>query len=275
MTDILSLISSAATAVGVFLAAWQLLLAQKQNVINFEDLFAREYRTLVSEVGVIIMAWGCSVRILVICVAALLPGCATIVLNGAETKMIKVDQPQVGEVVTAYVGDQLVQKGEIVEEKVLRVNALIDGVLYDVAPGVYSQVGHSETHNLFSPNGVVSSAFADPPVALKLLKADSSKLCVVSVYGNPICYKGDFEVETRLSERGTSFQQTLIYSGRIGNRINIGYREFSNNFARPAFNNDVEYDLSTSNVIGYKGAQIEVINADNSSIKYRVLKNFP
>ena len=27
----------------------------------------------------------------------------------------------------------------------------------------------------------------------------------------------------------------------IGDKINVGYREFSNNTARPAFNNDVEY----------------------------------
>ncbi|MCI2286140.1 IS982 family transposase [Colwellia sp. MSW7] len=58
-------------------------------------------------------------------------------------------------------------------------------------------------------------------------------------------------------------------------KINVGYREFSNNSARPAFNNDVEYDLSSSNLIGYKGASIEVIKADNSSITYKVIKNFP
>jgi hypothetical protein len=95
------------------------------------------------------------------------------------------------------------------------------------------------------------------------------------VFNALYCYKGDYEVKTKISERGTSFQQTLIYSGRVGDKIKFGYREFSNNLARPAFNNDVEYDLSTSNIIGYKGAQIEVISSDNSGIKYKVLKNFP
>jgi hypothetical protein len=71
-----------------------------------------------------------------------------------------------------------------------------------------------------------------------------------------------------------SFQQTLIYSGKVGNKINIGYREFSNNLARPAFNNNVEYDLSDSAVIGYKGAQLEIIEATNQYIKYRVFRNF-
>ena len=71
-----------------------------------------------------------------------------------------------------------------------------------------------------------------------------------------------------------SFQQTLIYSGRVGNKINIGYREFSNNAARLAYNNDVEYDLSLSKKIGYKGSLIEVIQADNTSITYKLIRNF-
>jgi hypothetical protein len=71
-----------------------------------------------------------------------------------------------------------------------------------------------------------------------------------------------------------AFQQTLIYSGKIGNKVNIGYREFSRNMARPAFNNDVEYDLSESNQIGYKGALLEIIDANNQNITFKVLRNF-
>lgn len=64
------------------------------------------------------------------------------------------------------------------------------------------------------------------------------------------------------------FQQTLIYSGKVGNKINIGYREFSNGLARSAFNNNVEYDLFESAIIGYKGAQLEILEATNQYIKY-------
>ena len=56
--------------------------------------------------------------------------------------------------------------------------------------------------------------------------------------------------------------------------LTLGYREFSNDKARPAFNNDVEYDLNSSKIIGYKGARIEVIEADNQNITYKVLSNF-
>ncbi len=70
------------------------------------------------------------------------------------------------------------------------------------------------------------------------------------------------------------FQQTLIYNGMVGKKINVAYREFSNKMARAAFSNDVEYDLSQSKIIGYKGAKIEVLNATNENITYRVISNF-
>lgn len=212
--------------------------------------------------------------LLMMAILPILPGCVSVKYNGAETKITKVDTPPVGQAVTAFVGDQLLQKGEIVEEKVLQVNRRIDGALYDINQGTYSQLGFEEGKSYYSAVGVVKSAFADPVQAL-MLRNTENDLCVVSVFNAYECYKGDFERKSRMSERGTSFQQTLIYSGRVGNKVNIGYREFSNNLARPAFNNDVEYDLSTSNVIGYKGAQLEVLKADNTSITYRVLRTFP
>ena len=80
---------------------------------------------------------------------------------------------------------------------------------------------------------------------------------------------------TTVSSAGdNSFQQTLIYSGRVGDKVNIGYREFSSNVARPAFNNDVEYDLSESDTIGYRGAELQILEATNRSITYRVIRNF-
>jgi len=60
----------------------------------------------------------------------------------------------------------------------------------------------------------------------------------------------------------------------VGNKLKISYREFNNNMARAAFNTDVEYDLSESAIIGYAGARIEVIDATNTDIKYKIIKNF-
>lgn len=70
------------------------------------------------------------------------------------------------------------------------------------------------------------------------------------------------------------FKRELIYNGKSGTTLRFIYREFINDMARPAFNQDLQYDLSESNVIGIKGLRVEVINATNTKIEYKILNNF-
>ncbi len=205
--------------------------------------------------------------------ALLLSGCA-LKYAPAERNTKMFDEPAIGTVASAQVGDHMLRKGLIVEEEVLSVKAMIDGFAYDVVPGEYPQLGYTDTEKFFVPTGVVRNPLADPFQAISVKNNKPKQICVVTVMSARACYDGDFDIVKRASTRESSFQQTLIYSGRVGKKINIGYREFSNNTARPAFNNDVEYDLSTSKTIGYKGAQLEVIKADNSGITYRVISSF-
>jgi hypothetical protein len=44
--------------------------------------------------------------------------------------------------------------------------------------------------------------------------------------------------------------------------------------ARPAFSNDVEYNLARESTITYKGAVIDIIEATPSKLTYIVKKNF-
>jgi hypothetical protein len=71
-----------------------------------------------------------------------------------------------------------------------------------------------------------------------------------------------------------SFKQEFIYNGKVGNSIKFIYREFSDDFARPSFTQEVQYDLNESSVIGFKGLKIEVLSATNTLIKYKVISYF-
>jgi len=75
-------------------------------------------------------------------------------------------------------------------------------------------------------------------------------------------------------ESSSDFQQTLIYTGREGNIIKATYREFSSNLARPAFTVDVTYDLKDSDIIAFRGARLQILEATNTLITYKVLSNF-
>ena len=68
-----------------------------------------------------------------------------------------------------------------------------------------------------------------------------------------------------------SFRRELVYSGVSQNTITVVYREFKNSFARPAFTQELKYDLSQDRVIGYQGARFEVLNAGNTEITYKVI----
>jgi hypothetical protein len=69
-----------------------------------------------------------------------------------------------------------------------------------------------------------------------------------------------------------SFKRELVYSGVSQNTVSILYREFKDDLARPAFSQELKYDLAQGNTIGYKGARFQVINANNTVIRFTVLK---
>ena len=67
------------------------------------------------------------------------------------------------------------------------------------------------------------------------------------------------------------FRRELIYSGQSQTTMSIIYREYVNDWIRPAFSQDLKYDSAKGSAIGYKGARIEVLSASNTAITYRVL----
>lgn len=73
-----------------------------------------------------------------------------------------------------------------------------------------------------------------------------------------------------------SFKYQALYQGKVGNTIKISFREFKDDMARPAFTQDIEYQLETNKptIIGFKGLRIKVIKATNLNITYSVIKDY-
>lgn len=69
-----------------------------------------------------------------------------------------------------------------------------------------------------------------------------------------------------------SFKRELVYTGISQNTISVLYREYMDDMARPAFSQELKYDLSQGDIIGFKGSRFQVIKANNTSIKYKVIK---
>ena len=70
------------------------------------------------------------------------------------------------------------------------------------------------------------------------------------------------------------FIQEIIYNGKVSNDLKFIYREFESELIRPAYTQEVQYDANESKIIRFKDLQIEIIEADNQKITYKLISNF-
>ena len=220
---------------------------------------------------------------LIVFTVIFLSGCASPTYNYRALAK-DISEPPLEKVVRVNVGEKMLVQGRFTEHDAIYVREPGSvGLLgdYTISQGYYFKQGEDKNFSFYTPlnterdSGTVQvSALADPFEALAVDKKDK-ELCGVSIFGGYMCNEDiDFNYMKKPILSENAFQQTLIYSGKSGNVISVGYREFSNNVARPAFNNDVSYDLNESQMIGYKGAKLEIIEATNQYIEYKVVSNF-
>ena len=109
---------------------------------------------------------------------------------------------------------------------------------------------------------------------MHLCKNSESKF--LAWWGRPIYAEFDarYEEMTIEEQNGPTNVQEFIYNGRVGDAVKFVYREFKNSYARPAFTQEVQYDLSHSDEIGFQDLRIKVIDATNTDITYTVIRNF-
>lgn len=73
----------------------------------------------------------------------------------------------------------------------------------------------------------------------------------------------------------SGFQQELIYSGLANNVLQIAYREYNlsqnSSYIKGDFSQNLQYDISLSKVISFRDMQIEILEANSNTIKFKVL----
>ena len=150
-----------------------------------------------------------------------------------------------------------------------------------VPAGKLIKVAENEQGSLFKAVGAMFTYFAGtvPCDCGVLVPTDMSKQAVVYInhtigstgyeYGEkPVTYAKS----TEESWSQGSFKNELVYGGLSQKTISISYREFVNDVARPAFTQEIKYDLNESDIIGFRGARFQVLKATNTTIRYKTLK---
>jgi len=82
-----------------------------------------------------------------------------------------------------------------------------------------------------------------------------------------------FQKSSSPSRGQGSFRAQIIYSGLLDKTLRAVYREFADDYARPAFSQELQYNLDESKVIAYRNLRIEVLRATNTALTYKVLED--
>lgn len=241
------------------------------------------------------MKLSTTIRAAAMLATILLVGCGTTtgVVRVAGTAQI-VHTPKVNTDAEAEIGQTIISKANLTTYPAVKVNqALSDTVKQSlmnnrysgtttINPGIYKKTSE-DANGSFFPDPYGTFQFAAGTIKCTCgvyVPHDATKPPVMFTYHSTIGATGfefgvnQLDVSKTVSEVWStdSFKKELVYGGMSQKTISISYREFSDGTARPAFSQDLKYDLSEGDEIGFRGARFQVIKASNTVLKYKVTK---
>ena len=218
----------------------------------------------------------CSLLAAVICV----PTVGSTRQAGAAERVV----PPLNTASTAQIGDEILRQGELYQRAAIHLSEEIrfgkDGE-YALTPGYYLRVGERIGWETYAPaEGPGAGRVQKAPGAITLQGSfhysnDGKTIGVITNFYQAV--NTDAKGITRTTRPSLSSekrQRSLVYGGATGTQINLSYREIWKNITRPSRDDFVAFDLAESNVVEFRGARIEVIEATNKNIRYRVTQAF-
>lgn len=210
-----------------------------------------------------------------------------------ETEHKRISVPEVDSVATVEIGTSMISSydGKIVESIIVNEPYKVSGVNYngfnfivDLQPGNFRIEGFGADGTYYSCGSLdffVVFAGASTPVQGGIYVPNSDPVKTdfwwYSGYGGP-AYRSPapgikFSKGTKTEIAREFLRRELVYAGISGSSVQVTYKEFVNDIARPAFTQELKYDLSQSKVIGFQGARFEVISASNTDITFKVISH--
>lgn len=204
-------------------------------------------------------------------------GCTTIPAANVEQNIIPISYPPLGVETEARLGDDLLVQGVRAELEGVQLSEPNNVRGYPLPAGFYPRYAEDDEYSYHTwPDNTDPRTLRFYGNTIIKFAKNKRQTCVVS--GGIVIDQCDTEKPYRnrtiTQSSAEQFQQTLVYAGRAGDIVRFVYNESSNGMARPAFTIEVEYDLSQSNVVGFRGAELEIIDATNTDIKYVARSNF-
>lgn len=217
-------------------------------------------------------------------IGGLASGCAS--TQTIPPQIEQIDRPALGAVVEIELGETAVESGRRRSLPGLALSNELtwgDGVLrkrFTVAPGRLAARQSDARHTYYFSDRMTARdplLGTAPYASGGLCRANDGSgpvrgfitpgLCVLSWNATP--QVRDIRIDE--ADEGAR-RRELIYHGRADGKVRFLYRETAGDDARQS--QSIDYDLNHSAVIGFRGARLEVLEADNTRLRYRLLAPF-
>jgi hypothetical protein len=182
-----------------------------------------------------------------------------------------ITRPEIGSIQTKEVGEALFEMitartyDGIVFPPGTRVEDAVSFTVEPTGPFVLTSRPGASDENYCGPAIAVHNVWGDLNLPIPEYCLSGSRL---RQRGTPFTRQAVTKVEA------DNFQRQLLYEGKVGNELRLSYREFRGDLARPAFSQELTFDLGSGSIVGVKGARLEVLEVNNLGIRYRVLQPF-
>ena len=77
--------------------------------------------------------------------------------------------------------------------------------------------------------------------------------------------------QAKTGDQVTKITEQLTYGGVAGRIVRIGAREYGEDHSKPIAFQELQYDLTESEVITFRDMSIQVLEASNKQIRFKVL----
>jgi hypothetical protein len=223
---------------------------------------------------------------LLVCTIAV-SGCAQItVLQVPDMRQRTGRAPEHGARATTTVGGSLYEEHQYVVKRGYRigtsVNDSIGGMRITIAAGEYLFQGEADGKRAFCTERLTAhniigvpakpTCFVDP--------ARSGSFSQMMISSDTLWWRKDvpglpYALEEVALPSPSAFKRELLYQGHAKGTLRLAYREYINDFARPAFYQDVAYEIDgLPTTVSFRSVRMEIMAADNSGLTYRVLSGF-
>lgn len=219
--------------------------------------------------------------------ALLLTGCATVQVKEPNMVTEQIGQkPTIGQIGEAPVGGVLFSQFRYWSKVGFRVDDSLSMPFMlgriSMSPGDFLIRAQSQGKDvLCTEKRAYIDPLTGPHVSVCFEDVGDGKLYKASATPGMVTMSKDLTSPIRYSRselitpRSDSFKYEILYQGISGKVLRLAYREYINDLARPAYFQDVSYDVESFPMsITFRTVRIEVLSANNNGVQYRVLSGF-